>query len=73
MLEKFHSAGVRKIFCGHYHRNAGGSYKSMEQVVTNAIGLSLGTDKSGARLIRVTENDIEHQYFLTEDMPLNFL
>jgi len=73
MLEKFHSAGVRKIFCGHYHRNAGGSYKSMEEVVTSAIGLALGTDKSGARLVRVTENDIEHQYFLTEDMPLNFL
>jgi hypothetical protein len=73
MLEKFHSAGVRKIFCGHYHRNAGGSYKSMEQVVTSAIGLQLGNDKSGVRLVRVTENDIEHQYFSTEDIPLNFL
>jgi len=73
MLEKFHSAGVRKIFCGHYHRNAGGSYKSMEQIVTNAIGLALGSDKSGIRLVRVTENDIEHEYFLTENIPENFL
>jgi hypothetical protein len=73
MLEKFHSAGVKKIFCGHYHRNTGGFYKSMEQVVTSAIGLQLGTDKSGVRLVRVTENDIEHQYFPTEDIPLNFL
>ena len=73
MLEKFHSAGVKKIFCGHYHRTAGGMYKSMEEVVTSAIGLQLGVDKSGVRLVRVNENDIEHQYFETEDIPLNFL
>jgi len=73
MLEKFHSAGVKKIFCGHYHQNAGGTYKSMEQIVTSAIGLQLGSDKSGVRLVRVTDNDIEHQYFATEDIPLNFL
>ena len=24
MLNKFSKAGVTKIFCGHYHRNAGG-------------------------------------------------
>ena len=24
MLNKFHDAGVSKIFCGHYHRNTGG-------------------------------------------------
>jgi len=45
----------------------------MEQIVTSAIGLQLGKDKSGVRLVRVTENDIEHQYFATEDIPLNFL
>ncbi|CAF0824085.1 unnamed protein product [Adineta ricciae] len=73
MLEKFHSSGVKKIFCGHYHRNAGGSYKSMEQIVTSAIGLQLGVDKSGVRLVRVTEDDIEHQYFATDDIPANFL
>lgn len=73
MLEKFHAAGVKAIFCGHYHRNAGGSYKSMEQVVTSAIGLQLGSEKSGVRLVRVTDEAIEHQYFATEDIPLNFM
>ena len=42
MLEKFLDAGVRKIFCGHYHRNAGGFYKSIELIVTSAIGLQIG-------------------------------
>lgn len=73
MLEKFHSAGVKKIFCGHYHRNAGGMYKSMEEIVTSAIGLQLGSDRSGVRLVRVTETDIEHQYLSTEEIPRNFL
>ena len=27
MLEKLYAGGVRKIFCGHYHRNAGGWFK----------------------------------------------
>lgn len=74
MLEKFHSAGVNKIFCGHYHRNAGGQYKSIEQIVTSAIGLQLSpADRSGVRLVRVTENDIQHQYFAIEDIPSTFL
>ena len=73
MLEKFLSAGVKKIFCGHYHRNAGGHYKSLEEIVTTAIGLPLGQDQSGARLVRVTETEIEHEFFVTEDLPKNFM
>ena len=38
MLQKFKSAGVSKIFCGHYHRNAGGWDQDMELVVTSAVG-----------------------------------
>lgn len=72
MLEKFSKAGVKKIFCGHYHRNAGGFYKSIEEIVTSAIGLSLGEQKSGLRLVRVTEDDITHQYFETENIPTTF-
>lgn len=32
MLEKFSQAGVTKIFCGHYHRNAGGWYKEVKEI-----------------------------------------
>ena len=60
--------GVKKIFCVHYHRNARGLYKSMEEIVTSAIGLQLGTDKEGIRLVRVTEDEIQDQYFPTEEL-----
>ncbi|CAF1381183.1 unnamed protein product, partial [Didymodactylos carnosus] len=73
MLEKFHNAGVRKIFTGHYHRNFCGYYKSMEEVVTSAIGLQLGEDKPGIRLVRVTEDDIQHEYFEIDQLPTTFL
>lgn len=69
LLKKFHDAGVRAIFCGHYHRNAGGFYKDLEVVVTSAVGCQLGTDKSGFRVVKVDENSIKHKYYAFEDAP----
>ncbi|XP_038064476.1 serine/threonine-protein phosphatase CPPED1-like isoform X2 [Patiria miniata] len=70
MLEKLHKAGVRIIFCGHYHRNAGGFYKGMEEVVTSAWGKPLGEDKSGLRVVTVTEDSITHWFYNVDDIPL---
>ncbi|KAK7073568.1 Serine/threonine-protein phosphatase cpped1 [Halocaridina rubra] len=69
MLERFHSAGIRYIFCGHYHRNAGGFYKDMEQVITSAVGVQLGDTHHGYRLVRVLENRLVHQYFALGTAP----
>lgn len=68
-LRKFKDAGVSKIMCGHYHRNAGGWFEGMELVVTSAIGAQCGSDKSGARIVRVLENSIEHQYYAMSEIP----
>lgn len=68
-LQKFSRAGVRKIFCGHYHRNAGGWFGPMEVVVTTAIGAQMGWDQSGVRLVRVLEDSIEHDYYAMKDVP----
>lgn len=70
-LEKFYQAGVTKILCGHYHRNAGGWYKDMEQIVTSAIGAQMGGDESGARVIRVLDKSVEHDYYAMQDLPLD--
>lgn len=69
MLDKFHDAGVRSIFCGHYHRNAGGMFKDLQLVVTSALGAQLGTDESGLRVVHVKEDRIEHKYYSVEDIP----
>lgn len=69
MLNKLYEGGVRYIFCGHYHRNAGGKFKDLELVVTSAIGAQLGSDKSGFRVVKVYEDKIWHEYFAVEDVP----
>jgi len=66
-LEKFKEAGVGKIFCGHYHQNAGGWYENVEVVVTSAVGAQLGADKHGYRLVTVNEDKIEHKYISITD------
>ncbi|CAG2120863.1 unnamed protein product, partial [Medioppia subpectinata] len=62
--EKFQAAGVRAIFAGHYHHNAGGFYKNMEVIVTSAIGAQLPPTNanSGYRVVTVDEDKISHKY-----------
>jgi hypothetical protein len=65
MVKKFQKAGVRAIFAGHYHRNAGGKYENMELVVTSAIGAQSLTGRnanSGYRVVYVDEKEIRHNY-----------
>lgn len=62
MLNKFYDAGVRHVFAGHYHRNAGGMFKDMQQVVTSAVGAQLGGDEQGYRVVQVTEKGLNHEY-----------
>ena len=62
MLEKLDRAGVNKVFCGHYHRNAGGWYNNMEVVVTSAIGAQLGANENGFRIVDVTADNVSHRY-----------
>lgn len=69
MLEKFYEAGIRYIFCGHYHRNAGGFYKDMEEVVTSAVGAQLGDAGQGYRIVRVLEDRLSHEYYQLGTAP----
>jgi len=69
MLTKFVDNNVTKIFCGHYHRNAGGWYKNLEVVVTSAIGCRLGSDPHGMRIVKVYESNIDHEYHALENYP----
>ncbi|KAL0271103.1 UNVERIFIED_CONTAM: hypothetical protein PYX00_008310 [Menopon gallinae] len=69
-LDKFKEGGVEAIFCGHRHMNGGGEYRGMKIVVTTAIGAQLGNDKSGARIVKMLENKIDHKYYAIDDLPL---
>ncbi|XP_067407456.1 serine/threonine-protein phosphatase CPPED1 isoform X1 [Emydura macquarii macquarii] len=68
LMEKFHKAGIKAVFSGHYHRNARGSYKGLEMVVTSAIGCQLGEDTHGLRVVIVTAEKIVHKYYSLNDL-----
>ncbi|XP_072916587.1 serine/threonine-protein phosphatase CPPED1 isoform X1 [Hemitrygon akajei] len=68
LLQKFQEAGVKAVFSGHYHRNAGGKFNNLDMVVTSAIGCQLGPDKHGVRVVAVTENHIHHKYVSLDEL-----
>eukprot|EP00061_Rhincodon_typus_P014039 g40817.t1 len=61
-------SGVKAIFSGHYHRNAGGKFNNLDMVVTSAIGCQLGEDKHGVRVVVVTEDKIHHKYISLDEL-----
>lgn len=62
LIQRFKQAGVKAVFSGHYHRNAGGCYDGLDMVVSSAVGCQLGDDTHGVRVVVVTEDDIIHRY-----------
>ncbi|XP_047390214.1 serine/threonine-protein phosphatase CPPED1 isoform X2 [Sciurus carolinensis] len=68
MADKFTKAGVRAVFSGHYHRNAGGTYENLDMVVSSAIGCQLGKDTHGLRVVVVTAEKIVHRYYSLDEL-----
>jgi len=42
-LDKMVEAGVRNMYCAHYHRRAEGTYKDLKVMITGAVGTSIMT------------------------------
>jgi len=68
-LELFRQAGVRAVFAGHYHRNAHGWAGALEMITTGPVGMPLGDDPSGFRIVRVGPHGLDHVYFGLESIP----
>ena len=70
MVKKIKDAGIKYIFAGHYHRNAGGFDGDLEMVVTSAIGQQINNDKdSGLRVVCVKPDRITHEYYELDHIP----
>jgi len=68
-LALFREAGVKHLFCGHYHRNAVATDAGIECVTTGPVGKPLGDDKSGLRIIIVRDDRLEHRYHHFGELP----
>lgn len=69
VLELLRKAKVRAVFAGHYHRCAYGKDGELEMITSSAVGMPLGKDPSGFRLVKVFEDRIEHQYYGLDELP----
>ncbi|KAL4624529.1 serine/threonine-protein phosphatase CPPED1 [Arapaima gigas] len=71
LIQQFRQAGVKAVFSGHYHRNAGGLHNGLDMVVSSAIGCQLGTDAHGMRVVVVTEDQVVHRYYSLDQLNEN--
>ena len=69
-LDLFAKHGVKYIFAGHYHRNAFGKNTNLDMVTTGPVGLALGKDPSGFRIISVSGTNVSHRYYALDSMPV---
>ncbi len=68
-LKLFHEYGVKHIFAGHYHRNALGRDGALEMVTTGPVGMPLGTEVSGLRIVGVHDDTMKSRYFGLGSFP----
>lgn len=68
-LALMRQAGVRAVISGHYHRNAYASDGELEMITTGPVGMPLGQDPSGLRIVKVYEDRIEHAYYGLDKVP----
>jgi 3',5'-cyclic AMP phosphodiesterase CpdA len=68
-LALLEQAGVKYVFAGHYHRNAGGTDGPLTETVTGAVGKPLGGSVSGFRLVRVDGQKLQSQWYCLGRIP----
>ncbi len=68
-LDLLHEYGVKYVFAGHYHQNAGGRDGDLEMVTTGPVGMPLRGGKSGLRVVTVTAGGVTHKYYDFGELP----
>jgi 3',5'-cyclic AMP phosphodiesterase CpdA len=70
LLKLLESHGVSYVFAGHLHRNATGSHSALQMITTGPVGMPLGIDPSGIRIVVVRPTGLEHRYYPLGKIPL---
>ena len=69
-LAMFREFGVKNLFSGHYHRNAGGRAGEIEMTTTGPVGMPLGEgSQSGLRVVTVRDSGLTHRYYQLGELP----
>jgi len=67
-LNLFRKYDVKAVLAGHLHQNSLATNFRFEVVTTGPVGMPLGGDISGLRIVKVYADHIEHRYFGLDDV-----
>jgi predicted phosphodiesterase len=68
-LDLFKANGVHYVFAGHYHRNAFAENADLKMITTGPVGMPLGKDSSGFRIITVNGSNVNYPYYPLDSIP----
>ena len=68
-LELFHRYHVAAVIAGHRHLNRQGTDGLLQMITTAPVGMPLGNDPSGFRIVRVYPDHFDHQYYGLDNVP----
>ena len=69
LLDLFGDYGVSAVFSGHWHANNYVSHGNIEMITSGPVGVPIGDDPSGLRVVKVHGQSIEHRYYGFDDLP----
>ena len=67
-LDLFQKYGIKTVFAGHLHQNNLTTNSQLEIITTGPVGMPLGEDSSGFRIVKVYADYVEHRYFGLDDV-----
>ncbi len=68
-LNLFNRFNVSDQFAGHLHYNSNGQHGNFRITGTSAVGMQIGKEKSGLRIVKVYPDKIESTYYPLDEVP----
>ena len=68
-LDLIEQAGVRTVFAGHYHRNAGGTDGPLTERVVGAVGMPIPPALSGFEIVSVNGQKLDARWYCLAALP----
>lgn len=72
-LTLFKKYEVEALFSGHYHQNALAATDDIAMITTGPVGKPFGGERSGIRIVTVTDSGIRHRYYDFGDLPNRYV
>jgi serine/threonine-protein phosphatase CPPED1 len=63
MLKLLNAAGVQYVFAGHHHQTNEAEGGGLHVIVTAPVGMPLGQQGSGMRIVGVRGSEVTHKYY----------